>query len=132
MFGDRTQIQEREFQEAYNILISISAEYRAIIHTECKQLNERKDAATWVNMMEDQNPTKWYLKAILWAEKETAASNGIPYYLTYLNHSFKLDSSYYNHYRIDANFSEELRKKYPYRKEDSAKYEKLFLDIKDR
>ena len=104
---------------------------KAVLYTELEELEKRSEAMEWVDKIDDTNPTKWYLKAILWADKagQEPQFDGTPYYLAFLHHCLQLDPGYANHYLFDALFSDELRQKYPYKQGDADKYVQLFKKI---
>lgn len=104
---------------------------KAVLYTELEELEKRSEAMVWVDKIDDTNPTKWYLKAILWADKagQEPLFDGTPYYLAFLHHCLQLAPDYADHYRFDALFSDELRQKYPYKQGDADKYVRLFKKI---
>jgi hypothetical protein len=89
---------------------------KAVLYTEIPELDSNDEAASLVDAMNDDNPKKWYLKAILAArdEEKNPTTNGTPLYITYLRHCFKLDSKYKEYYTFDAQFSDKLRKLHPF------------------
>jgi hypothetical protein len=89
---------------------------KAVLYTEIPELDRNDEAASLVDAMDDANPKKWYLKAILAArdEEKNPTTNGTPLYITYLRRCFKLDSKYKEYYTFDAQFSDKLRKLHPF------------------
>lgn len=126
-----TQLQSSELLEAINDLLDV-ADNRAVLYTEVKSLGKRDEAFALTDQMDDDDPSKWYLKAILWADKAGQEDdfNGTPYYLAFLHHSFLLNPDLMNEYQYDAQFSDELRQKYPYVQANGELYESLFQKLK--
>lgn len=125
------QLQPSELLEAMNDLLDIP-DNRAVLYTELKSLGKRDEAFALTDQMDDEDPTKWYLEAILWADRAGQEDdfNGTPYFLAFLHHSFLLNPYLRNEYQDDAHFSDELRQKYPYVKENWEIYESLFQKLK--
>lgn len=61
--------EKQKYEEAKEMAISISDENKAILFTEIADWGKRDEAMLWVNKMSDDNPKKWYLKGVLWAQK---------------------------------------------------------------
>ena len=63
----RTEEQEKDFKEALNFIENSGTNNRAILYTELPEELDKEDdeALKWVNIMDDDNPQKWYLKGIL-------------------------------------------------------------------
>lgn len=112
-------------------VLNICDENKAVLYTELENLGMRGDAMFWVNKMDDDNPIKWYLKAILWAEHAGYEEqfDDIPYYLAYLHHCFILAPKFEQYYSFDAQFNDELRRKYEYDQDKAEEYELLFDKI---
>ena len=55
--------------------------------------------------------------------------NYVPDYLCYFHHSFQLDPSYKFYYFNDGQISDDMRKKYLYKKKNFAKYEAKFKNL---
>lgn len=86
----------------------------AILYTELPELDKSNKAPKLVEMMDDANPKKWYLKAILAARQENSTTaEDAPKYIEYLRRCFSLDSNYKKYYVFDGQFPDELRSKYP-------------------
>lgn len=147
---DRTAEEQQLYDEARAFVLR-SNENKAILYTEVKDWDaDRAKAPYWVELMDDADPRKWYLKALLWAEKVERKKNwdfddsdvdpdidvtgleDIPYYLAYFQHSFDLQPEYKRYYINEGHVSEELRKKYSYRKKDIPAYRRLFTILKAR
>ena len=129
-FVGRTSREDRIYQSALATVLENDYN-KAVLYTELEDLEKRNEAMVWVDKIDDTNPTKWYLKAILWADKagKEPLFDGTPYYLAFLHHCLQLAPDYADHYRFDANFSDELRQKYPYKQGDAEKYTQLFKKI---
>ena len=61
----RSASQQQNYERAKEIVLNASDENKAILYTEIKDWDMRDKAALWVDKMDDSNPKKWYLKAIL-------------------------------------------------------------------
>lgn len=137
-----------EYQRVLNSILDISDDNKAVLYTEIEKLLKQDEAMEWIDKMDDSNPKKWYLKAILmangyseerefWKDKESSEEYwllfDIPFYLVYLHHCFTLAPEFKEYYKYDAQFSEELRKESPYRDDNSELYEKIFkmLNVKN-
>ena len=129
-FVGRTSREDRIYQQALATVLENDFN-KAVLYTELEDLEKRDEAMVWVDKIDDTNPTKWYLKAILWADKagKEPLFDGTPYYLAFLYHCLQLDSNYADHYLFDAHFSDKLREKYPYKQGDADKYAQLFKAI---
>jgi hypothetical protein len=107
IFEAITTINENKVRD---FLIPIG-DNKAVIYTELPYYDNNNEATSLVDAMNDDNPKKWYLKAILAArdEEKYPTTNGTPLYITYLQRCFKLDSKYKEYYTFDAQFSDKLR-----------------------
>lgn len=114
-------------------VLNICDENKAVLYTELVDLGMRDEAMQWIDKMDDDNPIKWYLKAIVWAGQAgfEPEYEGIPYYLAYLYHCFTLNPMFKDYYTFDAQFSDELRKKFEYVQANASEYESLFNIIED-
>lgn len=132
--------------EAY--VLNSNDENKAIIFTELHgQLNKtREECERWVDKMSDSNAKKWYLKGILWADEANKAQgedtdifnddagnaddgSRIPDFLAYFQHSFDLEPKYKRLYFNEGNVSDEVRKKYRYKKKNIAAYRERFKQL---
>lgn len=59
-------------------------------------------------------------------ETDTISIEGIPHYLAYFQHSFDLEPKYKRLYFNEGNISDDVRKKYKYKKKNIPAYRKLF------
>ena len=59
-----------EYNEAKNYVLNSSDDNKAILYTEIPKWGKRAEGERYVNLMDDNNPKKWYLKGILWADKD--------------------------------------------------------------
>lgn len=64
-FKARTPDEEAKYQAAKAAVLAMSDENKAILSTEIEDWNKRDQAPYWVSRMADDNPKKWYLKAVL-------------------------------------------------------------------
>ena len=65
-----TPRQKQMLDEAKNYVLGLSDENKAIIYTEIPEWGTPQQAEDYVDLLEDNNPKKWYLKGILWARKK--------------------------------------------------------------
>ena len=106
--------EEWERKDALQILMR-NDYYKAILYTEFREFGKRKEALPLLKKMDDDNPVKWYLMAIVWAERaeQETREGQEPYYQTCLRRCFHLDKSFHYIYMNDAQFSDKLRSKFP-------------------
>lgn len=133
-FKDRTAEEETRFNDAFDYVLDSSQENRAILFTELRQQLGKtiNQAETYVNMMDDSNPKKWYLKGLLYSEragKDPNIGNDAPYFLVFFQHSFDLEPRYERLFHNEGAIDDDLRKKFPYRKADIGKYREKFKAI---
>ncbi|MCQ2254650.1 MAG: hypothetical protein MJZ29_04070 [Bacteroidaceae bacterium] len=134
-FKDRTQEEDARYNEAFDYVLDSSPENRAIIFTELRQQLGKtvNQAEFYVNLLDDNNPKKWYLKGLLYAEqagKEPKVLDNTPYFLAYFQHSFDLEPRYERLFHNEGSIDDDLRKKFPYKKKDKDKYRAKFAAIK--
>ena len=58
------------YNEAKQFILNSSDDNKAILFTEIPEWGKRDEAENYVNLMDDNNAKKWYLKGILWSDKE--------------------------------------------------------------
>lgn len=63
-----------EYKAAKEYVLNSNKENKAILYTEIQKWGKRAEAEDYVNMMDDDNPKKWYLKGILWADEDKIRS----------------------------------------------------------
>ena len=51
-------------------MLGLSDENKAILYTEIPEWGTPQQAEDYVDLLEDNNPKKWYLKGILWSRKK--------------------------------------------------------------
>lgn len=61
--------EKQKYEEAKEMALSISDENKAILYTEIADWGKREEALRWVNKLSDNDPKKWYLKGVIWAQK---------------------------------------------------------------
>lgn len=66
---NRTAAEQAEYEKSKETVLGLSNENKAILYTEIDAWDKRDEARTWVNLMDDNDPKKWYLKGILAADK---------------------------------------------------------------
>lgn len=59
-----------EYNKAKEYVLNSSDDNKAILYTEIPKWGKLVEAEKYVNLMDDNNPKKWYLKGILWADKD--------------------------------------------------------------
>ena len=152
----RTEHQKKEFQDALTLLENAAVDNRAVLYTEFESLKKRDQAWDYVHLMDDNNPKKWYLMALLWAFRDGLVNyeadyplpaededsidhgdsdvnvTGIPYYMAYFWKSFDLDKSaernMMRYYFEEGYITEEMRKKknHAFKFDRIPAYKKLF------
>ncbi|MBR4565523.1 MAG: hypothetical protein IKO17_01080 [Prevotella sp.] len=65
-----------EYKRAKKFVLNSSEDNKAILYTEISKWNKRLEAEDYVNVMSDDNPRKWYLKGILWANEDRIKAAG--------------------------------------------------------
>ncbi len=65
---------ESEYKIAKDFILNSSDDNKAILYTEIPKWNMRAEAERYVNAMSNDNPKKWYLKGILWADDDRIKS----------------------------------------------------------
>ena len=77
LHADREPDEEEKYQEAKNFVLSVSDENKAILYTEIPEWKEPFLAEKYTNLMDDENPKKWYLKGLQWASEEKIKSQSL-------------------------------------------------------
>ncbi len=133
-FKDRTPEEETLYNKAFDYVLDASPENRAILFTELRQQLGKtvNQADFYVNLLDDSNPKKWYLKGLLWADRagtEPKVYDETPYFLAYFQKSFDIEPRYQRYYLNEGAVDDDIRKRYPYKKKDIDKYRKKFIAI---
>ncbi len=133
-FKDRTPEEDARYNEAFDYVLDASPENRAILFTELRQqLGKTENQADfYINLLDDSNPKKWYLKGLLWADRagvEPKVYDDTPYFLAYFQKSFDLEPRYQRFYFNEGGVDDNTRKRYPYKTKDIDKYRKKFIAI---
>lgn len=68
-----TAEQEVKLKRAKDYVLSLSDENKAILYTEIPEWSTPQEAEDYVDLLDDNNPKKWYLKGILWSRKANEA-----------------------------------------------------------
>lgn len=196
-YGSTDPEKAERFRRAKEYVLSLSNENKAIIYTECPELaatneiEQGRVAEEFVDMMDDKNPKKWYLKAILWSRRadnpqpdllsaissesdfvikteeeenslmmsnikayndylkekdeymksnkefesylaDTANVAGVPHYLAYFHHCFKMNADYHKMYYEEGQVDDQQRKKFKYLRKHVPAYDKLFKLLRKR
>lgn len=141
--GQMSQSETASYLTEMEEVLASHKDNRAIFYCEAtpelmtlKQLGLTQSLVdSLVNAMDDDNAKKWYMKGILAARQEemkpshAGNENYVPDYLCYFHHSFQLDPSYKFYYFNDGQISDDMRKKYLYKKKNFAKYEAKFKNL---
>lgn len=126
---------QKRFVDALQFVYDCAPDNKAILYAEAhNELHcDLNEADELVSQMKDNNPRKWYLKGIIYAEKEKQkardakqSASYIPEYMCYFHHSFELDPSLKYLYFKEGNIDDELRKRYHYRKDLIPLYQQMF------
>lgn len=64
-----TPDQEQKLARAKEYVLGLSDENKAILYTEIPEWSTPQEAEDYVDLLDDGNPKKWYLKGILWSRK---------------------------------------------------------------
>lgn len=129
-----TPAEEKDVLDAMEFVIACAPDNKAVLYTEARDiLNVPNSVAQkLVSEMADDNPKKWYLRAILEADIEEkklsdkASPTYIPNYLSYFHHSFELEPSFKWLYFNEGQISDQLREHFKYRKKDIPRYRDMF------
>lgn len=147
----KTPEEQRRATAALHYVMQSSPENQAILTFElAPELGKTlADVEPLVDSLSDDNAAKWYMKAVIEAQKpevsdddfmELARKYGVdvalrmtdnsnPAFLAYFQHSFDLNPEMKKHYNTDANISDEVRKKYPYDPQKADEYRQKFADL---
>lgn len=152
---DLTEEQKIQLNAAREYVLSLSNENKAIICTEIPEWSTPQQAEDYTDLLDDDNPKKWYLKGIIWARKyfqehgqpslteydtedtdsiSATPSQGlyedesedVPHYLAYFHHCFQLQPAYLNEYYREGHIKDDDRKKQKYLRKDVPEYERIF------
>lgn len=75
-----TAEQEVKLKRAKDYVLSLSDENKAILYTEIPEWSTPQEAEDYVDLLDDNNPKKWYLKGILWSRKANEAQPNLQEY----------------------------------------------------
>lgn len=147
----KTPDEARRAQEALDYVMRSNAENHAILLFElAPELGKSfADVEPLVDALPDNSAKKWYMKGVIEASKPEVSDedfmdlatkygvdvalrmtdNSNPAFLAYFQHSFDMQPQYKGYYNIDANISDETRKKYPYDEKKAAEYRQKFIDL---
>lgn len=75
-----TDEQKKKLDDAKNYVLGLSDENKAILYTEIPEWSTPQTAEDYVDMLDDSNPKKWYLKGILWSRKADEAQPDLQEY----------------------------------------------------
>ncbi len=68
-FGSSDPKKMADFETAKEYLLSVSNENKAVLYAEMPGWVTNDEAEDWVNLLDDNDPKKWYLKGLIWARK---------------------------------------------------------------
>ena len=148
---NKTPEEEARAKTALAYVMQSNPVNRAVLSTElAPELGYTyKQVEPLVDSLPDNLAKKWYLKGIIAANdpdmdnvtltdliskygSETALklqAIDCPDFLAYFQHSFDLEPSFKKFYTTDANVSDDLRKRYPYKEANIPVYRKRFKYI---
>ena len=148
---NKTPEEEARAKTALAYVMQSNPVNRAVLSTElAPELGYTyKQVESLVDSLPDNLAKKWYLKGIIAANdpdmdnvtltdliskygSETALklqAIDCPDFLAYFQHSFDLEPSFKKFYTTDANVSDDLRKRYPYKEANIPVYRKRFKYI---
>lgn len=135
-YGGKLSADEAaDYKKTEDYVLATSLENKAALYTEGRQFMGKTDAECreLIMQMSDTDAKKWYLLAILEADKEVQRNvtdkNYVPLYLALFYKSFTLDPDLRLTYFTEGQVSDSLREKYKYRKRDIPKYNELLEDF---
>lgn len=147
----KTPQEQRRAEEALRYVMNSNLENHVILSFElASELGKTyDDIEPLVDSLPDTNPKKWYIKAVIEADKPEVSDadfmelatkygadvalrmtdNSNPAFLAYFQHCFDMRPQYRKFYETDANISDECRKKYPYDEKKADQYRQKFIDL---
>lgn len=125
--------EKRLYENTEKFVFDCDPNNKAILYTEGRAFMNKsnEECLDLVEKMSNDNAKKWYLRGILEADKENVRpvpsikKDYIPLYLALFWKSFTIDPDLRLTYFQEAHISDDLRKKYKYRKRDIPKYKEL-------
>lgn len=146
---NKTASEQQRAMQALRYAMQTSDVNRAVLSFElAPELGKTyEEVEPLINALPDDNPKKWYMKGVIAANSSETSEddfmelvakygaekailmkeNQTPSFIAYMQHCFDLDSTYYNKYYLsDANISDEIKKKYPYKPEKAQEYREKF------
>lgn len=75
----RNAEEEADYQSAKEFVLGSSDENKAILYTEVEDWGMRDEAEKYVDQMDNRNPKKWYLKALLHVDKAGTEEDAVNY-----------------------------------------------------
>lgn len=131
--GEMTAAEQQEYLTAETFVLDAAPENKAVLFTEARQYMGKTngECQQLIDNMPDTSAKKWYLRGILAADEEmqrnVSRRDYIPQYLAFFYQSMKIEPSFRRMYFQEAQVSDELRKKYKYRKRDIPRYEEMLV-----
>jgi hypothetical protein len=127
----KLDMNDSETKAAVDYIREASPVNNAVLSLEFPQLGLSSDAGAEIYKLSDDEPLKWYLMGLLWADRDRnwnqaqfrrlsdlitdkvdgVQLSSIPFYLAYFQKSFDLDKSYMKHYFQEGHVTEEMRKR---------------------
>lgn len=146
---NKTASEQQRAMQALNYAMQTSDVNRAVLSFElAPELGKTyQEVEPLINALPDDNPKKWYMKGVIAANSSETndddfmelvakygaekailmKENQTPSFIAFMQHCFDLDSTYYTKYYLsDANISDEIKKKYPYKPEHAQEYREKF------
>ncbi|MCM1078712.1 MAG: hypothetical protein NC344_02970 [Bacteroidales bacterium] len=135
-YGGKLSPEEaEEYRRTEEYVLGARPGNRAVLYTEGRRFMDKSDAECrrLVMEMDDSDARKWYLLAILEADREAERNvtdkDYVPLYLALFYKSFTIDPGLRLTYFTEGQVSDSLREKYKYRKRDIPRYRELLDDF---
>jgi len=77
LYDSREPDEEQKYQEAKRFVLSTGDDNRAVLYTEIPEWRETFQAERLTDLMDDNNPKKWYLKGLQWASESKIATQSL-------------------------------------------------------
>ena len=148
---NKTPAEEARAKAALDYVMNTNPVNRAVLSTElAPELGYTyKQIEPLIDSLPDNLAKKWYLKGVVVANDPDMENVTItdlinkygadialklqaidcPDFLAYFQHSFDLDDSFHKFFNTDANISDDLRKRYPYKEASIPDYRERFKYI---
>ena len=152
-----TPEQRDSVEAAYEFVVENNIVNKAAIYAEFRTVLglSTEEVDRYVDMLDDGNAKKWYLKGMIWSDKAGqeqaeelnsqafvgmsaeeraryneltawAAGDNTPHFLAYFQHSFDIEPGYRKLFAVEGNVTDEVRERYPYDDDKADQYRKKF------